>query len=153
MTSSQHAFYYTKKRKSAFVTIMTKIWQLRQHPEIWCIILFETMCLQDHSNVLKSEIIFSKFLFPALKTFSPHNNLTPQIQTINPKKIFESWANPRKGLPLNLRGIEKSFFLGRLHFLFFEVVFIFVHFFLEVVFIFLIFFLRSSSIFYFVPFN
>ena len=39
------------------------------------------------------------------------------------QKILESWANTRKGLPLNLRGIKKSVFLG-LHFsIFFEVVF------------------------------
>ena len=47
-------------------------------------------------------------------------------------KILESWANPRKGLPLNLRGVKMIFFfffssrlfsfffiLGRIFFLFF----------------------------------
>ena len=52
------------------------------------------------------------------------------------RKILESLANPRKGLPLNLRGIEKSFFLFFLRsssiFIFFEVVFHFLFF--EVVF-------------------
>jgi hypothetical protein len=40
----------------------------------------------------------------------------------NTTKILESWANNRKGLPLNLRGIDFDFFLnvrGRLPFLYF----------------------------------
>ena len=39
--------------------------------------------------------------------------------TENIVKILENLANPRKGLPLNLRGIEKRFFLFKVVFLFF----------------------------------
>ena len=64
------------------------------------------------------------------------------LNQIKCRKILESWANPRKGLPLNLSGIEiffLIFFWGRLHFFFILLRSSF----------FLLFLLRSSSFFLF----
>ena len=78
---------------------------------------------------------WSGALFMVKSTSVIYGETTKHPSINNISKILESWANPRKGLPLNLWGIKKRFFCFEVVFnyfflggfpLFFEVVFHFI---------------------------